>query len=126
MNIYETIRASSFKIYHNVAHDGLYVSTGKDVTFYFRSAANRTSVSVFGHVRVSIAAQRISKMSAILRIMVRVLHFALCKSLDIFAVWRRNGALHKWLISILWKTAEVCNSQIRSMVVPKSLHRNWK
>ena len=32
-----------------------------------------------------------------------------------------NASL-EWLISILWKTAEASNSQIRSMVVPKSFY----
>ena len=32
------------------------------------------------------------------------------------------NALHKWLISIFWKTAESSKSQIPSMVVPKSLY----
>ena len=32
------------------------------------------------------------------------------------------NALHKWLIAIFWETAEASNSQIRSMVVPKSLY----
>ena len=31
-------------------------------------------------------------------------------------------ALHKWLISIFWETAEASNSQIRSIVVAKSLY----
>ena len=31
-NISETIRASAFKIYHKVALDSLYISTGNDVT----------------------------------------------------------------------------------------------
>ena len=37
----QTTRASNFKIFHNVAHDSPYISTGSDVTIYFRSAANR-------------------------------------------------------------------------------------
>ena len=44
LNISETIRMSDFKIYHKVALDGLYISTGNDITNYFRSEANRTNV----------------------------------------------------------------------------------
>ena len=43
-NISETIRASDFKIYHKIALDSLYISTGKDVINYFHSEANRTNV----------------------------------------------------------------------------------
>ena len=32
------------------------------------------------------------------------------------------NALHKWLITIFLKTTEASNSQIRSMVLPKSLY----
>ena len=31
-------------------------------------------------------------------------------------------ALHRWLISILWKAAEASRSEIRNMVVPKGLY----
>ena len=31
-------------------------------------------------------------------------------------------ALHKWLTMIFWKTTEASNSQIHSMVVPKSIY----
>ena len=49
--------------------------------------------------------------------MVQALHFFLSP--------RKSGPtvvnpLHKWLIPILWKNAEASNSQIHSMVVPKS------
>jgi len=54
-NISETIRASDFKIYHNVALDSLYISTGNDVTSYFRSAANQTNVQMFGDILVAIS-----------------------------------------------------------------------
>ena len=50
----ETTRVSNFKIYHNVAHDSLYIWTGNVVAIYFRSAANGTNVSILGHVRVAI------------------------------------------------------------------------
>ena len=53
-NISETTRASNFKMYRNVSLDSLYISTGNDVTIYFRQAANHTNVSVLGHVRVAI------------------------------------------------------------------------
>ena len=32
------------------------------------------------------------------------------------------NALHKWLTSIFWKTAVASNSQIRGMVVSKSMY----
>ena len=51
----ETTRASHFKIYHKVALDSLYISTGNYVTIYFRSAANCISGFILGHVRVAIA-----------------------------------------------------------------------
>ena len=54
-NISETTKASNFKIYHNVAHESLYISTGNDITIFFRSAANRTDVSILGHVQVVIS-----------------------------------------------------------------------
>ena len=53
--ISEAIRASDFKIYHNVALGNLYISTGNDVINYFRSQANRSTVYIFGHVRVAIS-----------------------------------------------------------------------
>ena len=48
-NISETTRASNFKIYHNVAQDSLYISTGNDVTICFPLAANRTNMFILGH-----------------------------------------------------------------------------
>ena len=33
------------KIYHNLAHDSLYILTRNNVTIYFQSAANHTNVS---------------------------------------------------------------------------------
>ena len=54
-NISETTRASNFKIYHNVAHDGLYISAGNNVTIVFRSTANRTKVSILSHVWVALS-----------------------------------------------------------------------
>ena len=35
---------------------------------------------------------------------------------------RPKWTLHKWLISIFWKTSEASNSQIRAMVVPKGMY----
>ena len=32
------------------------------------------------------------------------------------------NALHKWLVTIFWKTTQASNSQIRNEVVPKSLY----
>ena len=52
--ISETARHSNFKIYHNVSQDSLYISTGNHVIICFRSAANRTNVSILGHVRLLI------------------------------------------------------------------------
>ena len=49
--ISEITSASNSNIYHNVAHDSLYISTRNDVTICFLSAANRTNVSLLGHVR---------------------------------------------------------------------------
>ena len=54
-NISGTIAASNSKIYPNVEHDSLYISTGNDVTIYLRSAANRTNVSILAHVQVAIS-----------------------------------------------------------------------
>ena len=51
----ENARASNFKIYHNVAHDSLYILTGNDVAVYFWSAANRTNMSILGHVQIAIS-----------------------------------------------------------------------
>ena len=55
LNIPETVRASDFKICRKVALNSLYFSTGNDVINYFLSAANRTNVLTFGHVRVAIS-----------------------------------------------------------------------
>ena len=51
----ETIRASNFKnlTHHSLA--SLYIFTGKDVTIYFRSAANRINMFILGHVRMAIS-----------------------------------------------------------------------
>ena len=68
-NISEITRGSNFKIYNNVAHDSLYLSTGTDVTIYFRSAASRTNLSILDHVRghdFSITIQPISKRFTVL------------------------------------------------------------
>ena len=67
--------------------------------------------------------------------MVQALHLLLCKSFLLLCksfllldpkVGPKGrtvvNASHKWLIPIFWKTAKVRNSQIRSMVVPKSLY----
>ena len=54
-NISEAARVSSFKIYHNVAHDSSYISPGSDFTMHFQSATNRTNVSILGHVQVVIS-----------------------------------------------------------------------
>jgi hypothetical protein len=55
LNISETFRASNFKNYHNVALDSFYISTGNDVTSYFRSAANQTNVQMLGDILVAIS-----------------------------------------------------------------------
>ena len=54
-NILEIIRASNSKIYRNVANSSLSISAGMDVTNYFWSTANRTNVSILGHVPVTIS-----------------------------------------------------------------------
>ena len=54
-NISETVRVSDFTIYHKVALESLYISTGNDFINYFQSAANRTNVYILGHVRVVIS-----------------------------------------------------------------------
>ena len=46
---------------HNVEYDVLYISTGNDVTIHFRSAANRTHVSILGRARVAISRLRLSR-----------------------------------------------------------------
>ena len=38
--ISETTQGSKFKNYYDIALDSVYISTGNDVTRYFRSAAN--------------------------------------------------------------------------------------
>ena len=43
-NISETIRASDFKIYHKVARDSLYISTGNYIINFFWLEAYRTNV----------------------------------------------------------------------------------
>ena len=53
--ISETNRASNFTIYHDLALDSLYISTGNDVINYFRSAANRTNVFILAYVRFAIS-----------------------------------------------------------------------
>ena len=58
--------------------------------------------------------------------MVQALHLLLCHFCFLIPKvgpkWTYRGQrVIKWLISILLKTAEASNSQIRSMVVPKSL-----
>ena len=55
-NISETSRASyssKLKLYHNVALDSLYISTGNDVIS--RSVANRTYEFILGNVQVAIS-----------------------------------------------------------------------
>ena len=45
------LKLESFTFYHQVALDGLYIPTGNDLTSYFPSAANSTSVVMFGYFR---------------------------------------------------------------------------
>ena len=54
-NISETTRASNFKMYHHLADDSFCILTRNDKTSYFRSAANRIIVFIWGHVRVAIS-----------------------------------------------------------------------
>ena len=54
-NSSETAEASDFKIYHEVALDTVYISTGNDIMNYFRSEENRTNVQILGPVRVAIS-----------------------------------------------------------------------
>ena len=51
----ETANASIFKIWYDIALDSTYISTGNDVTSYFRSAENGINVFILGHVRVAIS-----------------------------------------------------------------------
>ena len=51
LNISKTNGASNFKIYRNVALDGLFIATGNDVIIYFLSTVNHINVFIFGHVR---------------------------------------------------------------------------
>ena len=53
--ISQITKASTFKIYHNVALDSLYISTENYVTSDFQSAANPMDVFILGHVRVAIS-----------------------------------------------------------------------
>ena len=55
MNILETTKHRSIKIYYQVAFDGLYILTGNVATSYFQSAANRINVSILGHVWAAIS-----------------------------------------------------------------------
>ena len=55
LNISQITWARNVKIYHHLAMDSLYMPTGSDITSYFQSAANRTKMSVFGHVRDAIS-----------------------------------------------------------------------
>ena len=138
-SISETIRASNFEIYHNVAHDSLYMSTGNVVTIYIQCGANSANVSIYGPCSgrdFSTTAQPLTKKITVMQIIVQALHLVVRKSLDIFASWPWKwhwtactvvNALNWWLISISWKAAEASASQIRSVVVRKSLiHGNQK
>ena len=85
-NFSETVRASDFKIYHNLALHSLYIWTGKDVINYFRSAANRINVN-FGACSgsdFSITVQPILKKFTVLETVIQGLHLLLCNLLDIF------------------------------------------
>ena len=78
LNILEVIRGRN-KIYRHQLRC-LYISAGNDVIGYVRSAANRTNVLIWGHVRVAITVQPISKTFTLLERLIQALHcFLLCK-----------------------------------------------
>ena len=93
LNISETTRAINFSNHPNVAHDSLYISTANYVKIYFRSAANRTNVSILGHVRVGL---RFLDLITVQSLSKKVYSFGKCESWasslfcdasDIFASW---------------------------------------
>ena len=55
VNISETAIANNYKIYHHIALGSLYISTGNDITVYFRAAVNRINVFILGHIGVAIS-----------------------------------------------------------------------
>jgi len=73
LDISEIIRDSDFKIYHHLTLDSLYISTGNDITSYFRSAANRTNVNFAScsSPDFSITVQPIFKMSILLETVIQ-------------------------------------------------------
>ena len=50
-----TTEGSNTLIYRDILSEDVYISTGNDVTNYFRSDANRIIVFIFGYVRVAIS-----------------------------------------------------------------------
>ena len=136
LNISDSIRAINFKIYHNIAHGSLYISIRNDITIYFRSAPNRTNVSILvmsGSRFLDNSSTDLEKVYCFVTQGSRISFRSMCKSLDIFGSWPRKwkwgqkgrtvvNALPKWLISIFGKSAKANNSRIRSMVVPKCLY----
>ena len=53
--ISESTKASIFKMCSHIALGSPYILIRNDVTIYFRSAPNRTNVSIWGHIRVVIS-----------------------------------------------------------------------
>ena len=87
-NISETIRASNFNIYHKVALDSLYISTGNEVINYFSDRKQIVQPVNFGSFSghdFSITVQPILKRFTVLESVIQGLHLLLCNLLDIFA-----------------------------------------
>ena len=80
----EATKASSFKVFKGIALNSLYISSGYDVTSYFRSAANCINVFLSGRVRVAI--------SRYLETVIQVLHIPFCNLLSILFIDPENGA----------------------------------
>ena len=57
----ETTKASNFKIQQGIALGSTCIFTENDITGYFRSAPNRTSVFILDHVRVAVSRRRFNR-----------------------------------------------------------------
>ena len=92
----ETTSASSSKMQHDIALSSLYISTGNNVTIFFRSAENRINMLIFGHVRDAISRWGFNRFrkSSVFETAIQGLHFLLCKLLDIFAPWPQKLGLN--------------------------------
>ena len=91
-NIWKSIRASNFKIYHNVVLDSLYILTRNVATIYFRSAANHTNVSIlvmfWSHFldNSSVVSEKVHSLKRVNPVLLFIIH----DPWDIFAHWLRK------------------------------------